>query len=99
MTQRAAADSYLRMDSGTKITSRIRRSRSASTATAFCSGQTSGGGSCGLVLPNSSRAAWVTDETGFQLAIVLQHRGKLLVGDERVREERDREDHHELALL
>ena len=32
------------------------------------------------MLPNSSRAAAVTDETGFQLAKVFSSGGKLLVG-------------------
>src|SRR5689334_5961484 len=49
-------------------------------AAGFCIAQLSAAGSCGLVLPKASRAAWVTADTGFQLAKVFSGSGSVLAG-------------------
>ena len=61
-------------------TARISTTQSSVYGTGFCIAQTSAGGSFGLVLPNSSRAAWVTADTGFQLAKVRSGSGRVLDG-------------------
>src|SRR3546814_21169820 len=48
--------------------------------TLFRSVHTSGASAVGSVLPNSSRDAWVTDETGFQSANVFSTVGRLSAG-------------------
>ena len=53
----------------------------------------------GLGLPNRSRAAWVTAETGFHSAKVCSGPGRVLQRDERVGDERQREDDDERGVV
>src|SRR5450631_4185003 len=48
--------------------------------TGCCKDQSAGTGSRALVFPKSWRAAWVTADTGFQLAIARSGPGNPLVG-------------------
>lgn len=70
---------YCRVASGTNTTKMIAIQMSVY-MTGCCKGQPCGGGAAGLVLPNSSRAACVTVETGFHSAIVRSTVGKFSGG-------------------
>ena len=52
-----------------------------------------------LVLPKSSRTAWVRADTGFQLANTLSAAGKVIPRHERVGDEGQREDQDERGVV
>ena len=67
--------------------------------TGCCSGQAASAVGRRGPLPQSTRTAWASDETGFHSAITRSPEGMLLVRRERVGDERQREHHGEHESL